>query len=260
HESTEGCAIIKKMLDKGDPAFINGVEFSCADEYGKYQILGYGYDPESPQISEIIAKARAYNVNNVTNTLNYLRSEYGFVFSNADREALLSKNNPSKRNVAALMVKYGYATTKNDAIVNYIRKNKTKDDFIRPEEVIHAILKAKGIPVLSHPFYGHGDELFHADEVDKRIKRLVRMGLKGIEAFYSGFTKTLQEELLLFADKYNLYVTAGSDYHGSYKLDRIGDTDLESHPEYPKRLQKFLKKVHVYNGESVRKRFALFRK
>lgn len=260
HHAVEGCTIINNMLEEGDPAFIYGVEFSCEDQEGKYQILGYGFDPDSPYMSEIIAKSRAFHTANLQNALDFLQDEYGFCFASADIDLLLSMNNPGKKHLAGLMVRYGYASTKNDAILNYIKKCKKKDVFICPEEAIKAILKSNGIPVLSHPFFGSGEEFLHLREVEKRIKRLSKMGLKGVEVFYSGFTETMKNDLMDLADKYRLYVTAGSDYHGSNKLDRLGDTDLGSYPEYPKRLQKFLKKVRVSNSVSPKKRFSLFKK
>lgn len=260
HDAVEGCAIINNLLEEGDPAFIYGVEFSCEDQEGKYQILGYGFDPDSPYMSELISRARAFCTSNLQNTLEFLKREYGFDFSSADRDLLFTLNNPGKKHLAGLMVRYGYASTKNDALINYIKKCKTKDTFIRPEEAIRAILKSNGIPVLSHPFFGNGEEFIQLREVERRIKRLTKMGLKGVEVFYSGFTETMKKDLMDLADKYRLYVTAGSDYHGSNKLDRLGDTDLGSYPEYPKRLQKFLKKTRIYNNNMEKKRFSLFRK
>ena len=67
----------------------------------------------------------------------------------------------------------------------------------------------------AHPSYGCGDELFIGDDMENRLKKLIGFGLKGVETFYSGFTAPLQKEILSFAEKYDLYVTAGSDYHGS---------------------------------------------
>jgi hypothetical protein len=39
-------------------------------------------------------------------------------------------------------------------------------------------------------------------------------GLNGIEVFYPAHTFSLRQELLSLADKYGLFVTGGSDYHG----------------------------------------------
>jgi hypothetical protein len=94
--------------------------------------------------------------------------------------------------------------------------------------------------VLAHPVYGDGDQLILGDEMDNRIRRLKDFGLMGLEAFYSGFTARLTHQMLEYADKYDLLVTAGSDYHGKNKLVRIGDTNLPSVSEAPERLKQFV--------------------
>ena len=118
-----------------------------------------------------------------------------------------------------------------------------KEKRIRPEVAIEAILSANGIPVLAHPSYGSGNDLIVGKEMESRITRLRGYGLKGIEAFYSGFSPALQQELLAFAHQYRLYVTAGSDYHGSNKLVQLGDTNLDASNPYPDGLLRFLQDV-----------------
>jgi hypothetical protein len=70
-------------------------------------------------------------------------------------------------------------------------------------------------------------------------------GLAGVEAFYSGFTPRLQKEILDFADKYDLYVTAGSDYHGKNKMIELGWTNMTEDTEMPPGMQRFFKDVNI---------------
>ena len=148
--------------------------------------------------------------------------------------------NPGKPHIANLMVSYGYAETKEEAIKEYINQIHFVDEFVRPEEAIKGILGAGGIPVLAHPSFGSGDELILGEEMDHRLRRLMEFGLKGVEAFYSGFTEKLRKEVLFFAEKYRLYVTAGSDYHGTNKLVQLGETGLDEVDEIPDGLTRFL--------------------
>ncbi len=139
------------------------------------------------------------------------------------------------------MVKYGFAATKEDAIGNFINRIHVKSEYIRPQEVISGILGSGGIPVLAHPIYGSGDQLILGEELDARVQHLTDLGLQGLEAYYSGFTGKLQSVALSLADAYGLYVTAGSDYHGSNKLISLGDTGLPADPaEWAPGLRRFL--------------------
>lgn len=245
HDAIKGCMEIEKNLSYEDPAFIAGVEFSCQDECGKYHILGYGYDYNSPHIRGIVEKGHNLRMDKLRQRLDYLEKQFGIEIPKQNKDDLFAKSNPGKPHIANVLVKCGYVDTKENAIENYINKCKTKSKHVRPEEAITAIIKSGGIPVLAHPSYGRGDELVIGSDMDKRLKTLIGYGLKGVEAFYSGFSLSLQKELLSFSEKYNLYVTAGSDYHGSNKLVMMGDTNLTSGADMPNGLKRFLKDVKI---------------
>ena len=224
HDAIKGSLQVVELLQDGDTGFITGVEFSCKDENGKYHILGYGYDSERKGIQDVVDLGHRYRMEKVQARLDFIKAEFGFSFSDEDLEKLLSLDNPGKPHIGNLMVQYGYVKTKEDAIRYYIDQLHFQNSYVRPEEAIRGILASGGIPVLAHPSYGRGDELILGDEMDKRLKHLMGYGLQGVEAFYSGFTPKLQEEMLGFAKRYELYVTAGSDYHGTNKLIALGDT------------------------------------
>ena len=241
HDAVEGCAAILGLLQPGDPTFFCGAEFSCEDEEGKYHVLGYGYDMQAPSILSLVKSCHDYRMNKVTGRLDWLAKEHGITFRQEDVDALLAMPNPGKPHFANMMVQYGYAGK--DEAFELLGHYKAKEERIRPEVAIRAILGAGGIPVLAHPAYGSGDELIIGEEMEERLTRLMGYGLKGIEAFYSGFSRALQDGLLALADRYGLYVTAGSDYHGTNKLVQLGDTNLDQAEAIPPGLQRFLQDV-----------------
>ena len=241
HDDVKSGRIIRGALKRGDPAFIPGAEFSCKDENGKYHILGYGFDPENEHINALADCAHALRMKKVTARLGFLKDEFGFSFPGEEIDRLLSLDNPGKPHIGNLMVKYGYAATKEEAISRFIDKKRFKSEYLSPVDAISGIIASGGIPVLAHPFYGSGDELIVGEEMDTRLARLTEYGVKGLEAFYSGFSDKLQSAALSLADRYDLLVTAGSDYHGENKLVGLGDTGLFAGSETPERLKRFLK-------------------
>ena len=179
-------------------------------------------------------------MNKVTGRLKGLAGEFGVTFPQAEVDTLLAMDNPGKPHIGNLMVKYGFAESKEDAIDNYINRIHLHSEYIRPPEVITAILQSGGIPVLAHPIYGSGDQLILGEELNERIRHLMAFGLRGLEAFYSGFTEKMRAAVLALADTYDLYVTAGSDYHGTNKMVRLGDTGLAEMRDMPQGLRRFL--------------------
>ncbi len=243
HDALRGCETILALRQADDPLFLTGVEFSCKDELGKYHILGYGYDPKSEAIRSVIALGHGYRVTKLRQRLQFLEEKFGFRFSDDAVERLYQLDNPGKPHLGNLMVQYGYAKSKEDAIKNYLDRARGGSNYVRPEEAIHGILGAGGIPVLAHPCYGDGGQLILDEKLVQRTERLMGFGLQGMEAYYSGFSKKLRDEVLSIAESHGLYVTAGSDYHGTNKIILLGDTGFEEAEEMPENMQKFLNKV-----------------
>ncbi|MBO5476491.1 MAG: PHP domain-containing protein [Clostridia bacterium] len=83
------------------------------------------------------------------------------------------------------------------------------------KDVVDIIHKAGGIAFLAHPFeYRFEDTINFIDELRKEKE------LDGIECFHpSAETENRIDILIDYARKNNLYISGGSDYHGSKKPD-----------------------------------------
>ncbi len=240
HDAFKGCLAIRRLLKEEDPAFLPGIEFSCKDEEGQYHILGYGFDPKAEAIRKVVAEGHRYRIKKVLARLDFLESRFGFRFPESELRRLWAMDNPGKPHIGNLMVKYGYAATKEEAIREFIDQIHFRNEYVRPEEAIAGILASGGIPVLAHPSYGSGDELIIGEEMEHRLERLISFGLQGVEAYYSGFSRKLRDEILGLAERHGLYVTAGSDYHGTNKLVLLGDTGLPEPESWPEGLHRFM--------------------
>ena len=212
---------------------------------GKYHILGYGYDPAVPEIAEVVFEGHSLRMKKTKARLDFLLEEFGFTFPEEEIQELLARDNPGKPHIAKLMIQHGYAGDIKEAISKYINKKKFENVHVLPEDAIRGILRSGGIPVLAHPSYGDGDDLILGEEMDQRLRRLMDFGLEGVEAYYSGFSPKIQGEVLGFAEKYDLYVTAGSDYHGGNKMIELGWTNLEDGADAPAGLKRFLSDVEI---------------
>ncbi|MBR4236503.1 MAG: PHP domain-containing protein [Clostridia bacterium] len=243
HDSIKGCASLKAIRSENDPVLLNGVEFSCRDELGRYHILGYDYDLTAKPIKDVVELSHALRIRKFMARIRYIRDKFGFTLPEEDIQSLLTLDNPGMPHIANLMVHYGYAPSREKAIKQYLNHASSDSEYTRPEAAIQGILGSGGIPVLAHPAFGDGDQLIIGQDMDKRLKRLIGFGLQGVEAFYSGFTPELTAETLGFAEKYGLYVTAGSDYHGKNKHISLGSTHLSEAAAIPDGLVRFLERV-----------------
>ena len=243
HDSVNGSMAVKNILTREDPYFITGVEFSCKDDGGKYHILGYNYDPDSEPMKEILDIGHKTRMTKVTQRIEGLKEMFGITFPEEEVEALYQMNSPGKPHIMQMMIDHGYAKSVPEAAEDYINKIKVVSSYIAPEIAIERILAAGGIPVLAHPTFGNGEVYITGADMEKIIVHLMDMGLQGIEAFYSGFDRKINDELLGYAEKYDLYVTAGSDYHGKTKTVKLGDTGLAADVDKPAGMKRFLDTV-----------------
>lgn len=241
HDSCDGCAEMQKVLQPDDPAFIYGVEFSCRDNKGKYHILGYGYDPEKSSILEAVQITHSTRMDKAKNRLRFLEENYGFAFSEEEQNEFLALENPGKPHLAKMMLARGYVADKAEAF-RILGGYHGKERYLSPEEAIDAILFADGIPVLAHGILADGSKVLTEEATEERISRLKANGLMGLECYYSGFTELQKSSMLKFAEIYNLFVTAGSDYHGANKTVKLGNTNQPS-PEVMQRFYKALSRL-----------------
>ena len=165
------------------------------------------------------------------------------LFSDAETETLMNADNPGKPHIANLMVSKGYAKDRNEAIRTYLNQAHFAEEYVRPEDAIRAISESGGIPVLAHPPFGNGNQLILGNDLRARVRKLMGFGLSGLEGFYSGYSEKLRIEVLALAEAFDLYVTAGSDYHGSNKLVGLGDTGMDGTTEIPNGMTAFLQAI-----------------
>jgi len=238
HDTYSGCAEIEANRAPGDPKFIGGVELSCRDPEGKYHVLGYCYNVNKQSIKDAVAVTHNARREKALKRIQYLENDCGFSFTDEEKNAILTNENPGKPHFVALLMKKGYVTDKK-AGFELMDGYHGHDRKLTPDEAIDAILQADGIPVLAHGILGDGSQLLSEDELDERIKRLKGFGLMGLECFYSSYTAEQTEIMLRMAQKYNLLVTAGSDYHGKNKTVVLGD----SGNSIPEKMEPFYRAV-----------------
>jgi 3',5'-nucleoside bisphosphate phosphatase len=149
-------------------------------------------------------------------------------------------NSLGRPHFAALLIKRKIVRNVNQAFARYLGVGKLlyvpKDGLIF-EEAVTLIRESGGIPVLAHPI-----SLFVAwGRLPDLIKILKDMGLMGLEAWHPTAKQGSCRRLESLAKSLGLYVTEGSDYHGSIRPDRklgysskgrkIDDSLLDAIPE-----------------------------
>ena len=221
HDTTKGVSealeAAKKATLKGTPIeVVPGVEISAAYKNKDIHILGLFLDIEYEPLQ--IALDQAIQNRDLRNQKMAQNLKNGGL--DIDYETLCSHFPPGTVLTRAHFAKYLYETgqvrSMNSAFDIYLNSDGpyyVPREYISPENAISLIKRAGGIPVLAHPLVYHIPEA----QLDALIQRLKDAGLMGLEVFYSANTGFDEGIVRRYANKYDLVMTGGSDFHGANK-------------------------------------------
>ena len=133
------------------------------------------------------------------------------IYEKEGKETILTR-----AHIGKFLYETGQVSSVNDAFKKYLSADGpyyVPRKYLSPQKAIYLIKQAGGIPVLAHPLiYGLPEQ-----ELDILIGTLKEQGLEGIEVFYSSNTGFDEGIVRRYANRYNLIMTGGSDFHGANK-------------------------------------------
>ena len=218
HDTINGIKTVDKnasYITESGIQIINGIELSVKRDAGRMHILGYGIDLENEALNQKMSFLRDNSVNSVLSIMEQIKRDYGIRFTYEDIKNLINANhNLGRPDLAKLCIKYGYATSVSEAFDKYLidayNKTRTSRKGLTYQECIELIKNSGGKVILAHP------KSLELSELDflKLLREMISNGLDGIEVYHSSHS---QEEIKYYkniADKYNLLISGGSDFHG----------------------------------------------
>lgn len=218
HDTLEGIKNVDRnnslIVDSGIN-IINGIELSAKVPIGRMHILGYDIDLNNSMLNEKMSELKDNSINSVLALIVQISKDYGIRFKYEDIKELVNANhNLGSPDIAKMCVKAGYAPNYRKAFDTYLLDSYEKVRGINKKpsylECIELITQSGGIPILAHP------KSLELSEKDFLIllKEMISLGLKGIEVYHSSHSKEEMEFYSKIANKYDLLISGGSDYHG----------------------------------------------
>lgn len=214
HDTIEGCKLMQKFFQNG---FIKGVELTCLVDDIKCHILGYGVDIQNPKLNQLIEKGKILRRKKLETRINYLREVWDFHFTQEELNWLYSRKSVVKTHLANILVNRGLADNNIAAMEKYLNGCKTGNTRFDGAEAIGTIQAAGGIAVWAHPLGGEGEIHIDSKTFLARLEKMLRYKIQGLECYYSRYDNQEIKFLVECANKYNLFITGGSDYHGTNK-------------------------------------------
>ncbi len=221
HDTVDGClpAITRgKVLGV---RVVSGVELSIdypLQGNGHLHLLGLFVDPQNDELVKTLNNlkdARQLRAQEILKKLDKI----GMPIEPAELEERVQGASPGRPHIVSLLLEKKYVYNSFQAYTKILGRGgpayvpKKKLNFQTAIDLVHG---AGGLTILAHPislmFPNYpllGDE----------ILKLQKLGLDGVEVFYSSqdhyFTKWLYD----FCKKHHLLISGGSDFHGKAKRD-----------------------------------------
>lgn len=214
HDNTDSINYLKdKKLE--NIKYISGVEISSYYKKMGIHILGYYIDGNTKALKRLLIKINQRRKKRMKEILKKLKLRSGITLSDDDFEILMGGNNIGKKTLSKILIKKNLGNDYKEIRNNYLSNMNCKVSYrANIKKVCNAIMLAGGIPVLAHP---KEIEVRYGVKLENVIKKLIKSGIKGIEVYHSIHTDEDIKRYLDIANKYNLLISGGSDYHGSNK-------------------------------------------
>ncbi|MCX7654190.1 MAG: PHP domain-containing protein [Fervidobacterium sp.] len=197
---------------------LRGVEISVEYPTDSLHIIGYNFK-DIDAIGKVLNELLEYR-NKRNEIIIQKMNEMGFSATLEEIKQIAKGEAIGRPHFARLMANKGYVRSIDEAFEKYLRDGGllfVEKRRLKPKEAIDLIKNAGGIAILAHPFEILRAKNTNEDDlsyIERLILKLVDYGLDGIEVFYSTHTPSQTNDLLKIARKYDLMITAGSDFHG----------------------------------------------
>ena len=215
HDTIQGLPEVKKAAGSKGILTITGVELSAVYRGRDIHILGYGFDDQNQEFCGVLEHYQKKRADRNSRMIQKM-ADMGFDIT----EEKVMEEFPgavlTRAHFARYLLNHHYVKSNREAFERYLDVGKPcylPKALITPEEAVASIIKAGGKPVLAHPMlYRLG-----MDELEKLVAYLKELGIQGIETIYSTNTPQEEKRTRELAAKYDLFLTGGSDFHGSNK-------------------------------------------
>src|SRR4051812_29107595 len=179
HDTTLGWAEAAAALPPG-LGLVRGAEISCRYRDVSLHLLGYLFDPASPELADALSRVRDSRVPRTRAIVKRLQGAGVDVTWDDVMERVEDGATVGRPHVADALVANGVVADRGEAFREWLHSRSpfyVRHEALDPVAAIRAVRAAGGVPVLAHPFARHRGRVLD----DAAIVEMVSAGLAGLE-------------------------------------------------------------------------------
>ena len=218
HDTVSGVADAARAAVRRGMRFIAGVELALRHGERHVHLLGLGFEPGDgdSRLAKLLDRILEHRVERNLAMIERMR-RHGLAIDYADVKAEARGASVGRPHMAAMLIKRGVATSTADAFRRLLgagRPFHVPRRAVQLREAIDALRESGGHGVLAHPAGGT------AEDLTSLLRAAAAAGVTGVEAYHPSLSAERSSFVRKLAGRLDLFVTGGSDYHGSHSPGR----------------------------------------
>ncbi len=219
HDTTAGLDEALEHAKERNLCLIPGIELDIDFRPGEFHLLGLGLkNYKEGTLAAFLENIRERRTNRNIEMISKMQAD-GIPINLKELKSGAGETVIGRMHIAHKLIDLKMASSVPEVFDKFIGPGKPYYvEKNRPplEEALKAIHGAGGKAVVAHPF----SLWISWGRLAKNLEKWTEMGLNGIEALHSGASANQAKRFKELAEKNGLFITGGSDFHGSGRPDR----------------------------------------
>jgi 3',5'-nucleoside bisphosphate phosphatase len=227
HDTAAAVGTVQALAPGVGIEVIPGIEITAVNRGKDVHVLAYNLPAETPELDAVMQQQRRLRVERAREIAARLERLGAPI--DVDEMLRAASSNSGKAiarpQIAQYLIRAGHVGSVADAFDRFLGEQSpayVPHQGVSPAEIVGLVERSGGLASLAHPGYTRQDEI---------IPSLVDAGLRAIEAFHSSHDEAATSLYLSIAQRFDLIVTGGSDYHGegTRRSEFFGKVGLPEH-------------------------------
>jgi predicted metal-dependent phosphoesterase TrpH len=221
HDTTAGWPEASEAALRAGVVLVPGAEISCQVNGVSVHLLSYLHDPADPELAAEMRRTRADRLTRARRMVELIAVDHPLTW-----EEVSARVEPGatvgRPHIADAMVAKGLVADRDEAFATVLHSGSryhVRHYAPDAEAAVRLVRRAGGVPVMAHPLAARRGRVVS----DAVISELADAGLAGLEVDHRDHDPAEREHLRSLAGALGLLTTGASDYHGSGKVNRIGE-------------------------------------
>lgn len=212
HDSVGNVQEGRRLAKDNGIRFLEGTEINSTKAGINFHVLGYGIDIEHPRLKELMAH-NIYLMEQIDIESIALLEQAGWPVSVKEFVKYTYDRRRGGWASLAYLIDKKLCTGVNDFFKRIFTKEHELGfpEFPSISQVINTIHEAGGLAICAHAASG-----FHGPGLEQVLALLQEEAFDGYECYHSNHSEEDAQRLRQLCQENNLYITGGSDCHGSF--------------------------------------------